>query len=58
MPGILFFDEVKFTGFATYSDSVLDIHEEIDGNFEYLIEKSVDKKGYDQLEILEVYEVE
>ena len=51
-------DDVKFTGFKDYADLVLDIHEEIDGELEYLLKKSVDKKGFDQYEILEVYEVE
>ncbi|MDO6448109.1 DUF669 domain-containing protein [Oceanobacillus profundus] len=52
------YDDVKFTGFADYADTVLDVHEDIDGQMEYLIEKSVDKKGFDQLKIVEVYEVE
>lgn len=52
------YDDVKFTGFADYADLVLDIHEEIDGNFEYVLKKTVDKKGYDQLEIVEVFELD
>lgn len=51
-------DDVKFTSFKDYAELVLDIHEEIDGKFEYLLKKSIDKKGYDQLEIVEVFEVE
>lgn len=51
-------DEVKFTGFADYADLVLDIHEDIDGQFEYLISKETDKNGYDQLKVVEVFEVE
>lgn len=51
-------DDVKFTGFADYADLILDIHEDIDGKFEYLLEKSTDKKGYDRYKIVEVYEVE
>lgn len=51
-------DDVKFTSFKDYADLVLDIHEDIDGQFEYLIEKSTDKNGYDKLEIVEVFEVE
>ncbi|MYL57386.1 DUF669 domain-containing protein [Virgibacillus halodenitrificans] len=51
-------DDVKFTGFQDYADLVLDVHEDIDGQFEYLLEKSVDKKGYDQYKIEEVFEVE
>jgi hypothetical protein len=51
-------DDVKFTGFKDYADLILDIHEEIDGQLEYLLEVSTDKKGYKQYEIVEVYEVE
>lgn len=51
-------DDVKFTSFADYADLVLDIHEDIDEQFEYLIRKGTDKKGYTTLEIEEVYEVE
>jgi hypothetical protein len=51
-------DDVKFIGFKDYADLVLDVQEEIDGQFEYLLEKGTDKKGYDTLEIVQVYEVE
>lgn len=51
-------DDVKFTGFADYADLIMDIHEDIDGKFEYLLEKKTDNKGFDQFKILEVYEVE
>lgn len=51
-------EDVKFTGFQDYADLVLDIHEDIDGQFEYLLSKETDKNGYDQFKILEVFEVE
>lgn len=51
-------DDVKFTGFADYAELVMDIHEDIDGKYEYLISKATDKNGYDQLSVEEVYEVE
>lgn len=51
-------EKVKFEGFAKYADLIMDIHEDIDGKFEYLLEKKTDEKGYDQFEILEVYELE
>lgn len=51
-------DDVKFTGFQDYAELVLDIHEDIDGQFEYLLSKETDKNGYDQFKILEVFEVE
>ena len=51
-------DEVEFNGFSDYNDLVLDIFEEIEESFEYLLKKEKDKNGYDQLEIVDVYEVE
>lgn len=51
-------DDVKFTGFEDYADLVLDIHEDIEGKFEYLLKKETDDKGYDQFKIEEVFEVE
>ncbi len=51
-------DDVKFTGFADYADLVLDIHEDIDGQFEYILDKGTNKDGFDTFEILEVFEVE
>ncbi|MCM0627017.1 DUF669 domain-containing protein [Lysinibacillus sp. OL1_EC] len=51
-------DDVKFTGFEDYADLVLDIHEDIEGKFEYLLKKETDDKGYDQFAIEEVFEVE
>lgn len=51
-------DDVKFTSFKDYAELVLDIHEDIDGKFEYLLEKGTNKGGYDTFEIKEVFEVE
>ena len=51
-------DEVKFTSFAEYADLVLDIHEDIDGQFEYLLEKETNKDGFDNFKVVEVFEVE
>lgn len=51
-------DDVKFTSFADYAQLVLDIHEDIDGKFEYLLSKETDKNGFDQFKIVEVFEVE
>lgn len=51
-------EDVKFTSFGEYADLVLDIHEDIDGQFEYLLSKETDKNGFDQFKILEVFEVE
>lgn len=51
-------EDVEFTGFADYAELVMDIHEEIDGKFEYLLSKETDDKGYDQFKIVEIFEVE
>ncbi|MEK4715251.1 DUF669 domain-containing protein [Sporosarcina sp. FSL K6-5500] len=51
-------DEVQFTSFKDYADLVLDIHEDIDGQLEYLLEKETNKDGYDNFKIVEVFEVE
>lgn len=51
-------DDVEFKGFKDYADLVLDIHEDIEGRFEYLLDKSTNKSGYDTFEIAEVFEVE
>lgn len=51
-------DDVKFKSFKDYAELILDIHEDIDGQFEYLLSKITDKKGYDQYDIVEVFEVE
>lgn len=51
-------DDVQFKSFKQYADLVLDIHEDIDGQLEYLLEKKTDKNGFDTFKILEVYEVE
>ncbi|HHY72681.1 MAG TPA: DUF669 domain-containing protein [Bacillus bacterium] len=50
-------DDVEFKGFSDYAELVMDIHEDIDGKFEYLLEKGTNKDGYDTFEILEVFEV-
>lgn len=51
-------DDVEFKTFKQYADLVMDIHEDIDGQFEYLLEKDTNKDGYDTFEIKEVYEVD
>lgn len=51
-------DDVKFTGFADYAALVDEIYEDIEDNFEYVLEKKVDKKGYDQYKILEIFELD
>lgn len=50
--------EVDFNGnYEDYNNMILDIHEEIDGKLEYLLEYGENKKGYATYKILEVYDV-
>lgn len=51
-------DEVAFKGFKQYAQLTMDIHEDIDGKFEYLLVKGTNKGGYDTFEIEEIFEVE
>ncbi|WP_424474819.1 DUF669 domain-containing protein [Oceanobacillus kimchii] len=51
-------DDVKFTGFADYAELIMDIHEDIDGQFEYLLDKGTNDGGFDTHEIKEIFEVE
>lgn len=50
--------EVDFNGdYEDYNNMILDIHEEIDGKLEYLLEYGENKKGYATYQIQEVYDV-
>lgn len=51
-------DDVKFTGFADYANLVDEIFSDIEDSFEYVLEKKIDKKGYDQYKIKEVFELD
>ncbi|WP_255300789.1 hypothetical protein [Bacillus thuringiensis] len=51
-------DNVKSTSFGEYAYLVLDIHEDIDCQFEYLLSKETNNNSFDQFKILEVFEVE
>lgn len=47
-----------FEGYEAYADLLMDIHEDIDGQLEYLLKYDQNKKGYNTFEIQEVYEAE
>lgn len=47
---------LKSNDVDTINDFCMDIHEAIDGQFEYLLDYGVDKKGYNTYTITEVYE--
>lgn len=49
--------DVEFETYKQYSKLLLDIHENIDGKFEYALNYD-EKKGYNTFSILEVFELE
>ena len=49
--------EVTFDDYVQYNDLILDIHEAIKGKLEYCLDYSQTKKGYNQFEITEVFDV-
>lgn len=48
---------VEFETYKQYSELLLDIHENVDGKFEYALNYD-EKKGYNTFSILEVFELE
>lgn len=49
---------VIFDSYKQFNELLLDIHETIDGSFEYAVEYGEDKKGYSTYEIKEVFEAQ
>ncbi|MCI7304086.1 MAG: DUF669 domain-containing protein [Clostridiales Family XIII bacterium] len=49
---------IDFESYAQYAQMLLDIAEEIDGKFEYLIEYGQTKKGFPTFTVKEVFELE
>lgn len=49
--------DVEFEDYCQYAQLLLDIHEAIDGKFEYAVEYG-DNKGFPTFKITEVYELE
>lgn len=50
--------DVRFEDYAQFNEMLLDIHEVIDGKFEYALIYGEDKKGYSTYEIKVVFEAE
>lgn len=48
--------EIEFEGYTHFADLVLDVAEEVDGNFEYMVE--YDPEAFNTITIKEVFEVE
>ena len=50
-------DDIKIMPLKDYNQLMMDIHEAIEGKFEYGLAYGEDKKGYQTYEITDVYEV-
>lgn len=50
--------DVDFESYNQYAKLLMDIHEEIDNNFEYALKYGKNDKGYNTFEIEEVFELE
>ncbi len=50
--------DVEFKSYSQYGQLLMDIHEAIDGELEYLLKYSEGKKGFSNYEIVDVYDVE
>ena len=48
----------KFTSYEALNDTILDVHEAINGKQEFALKYSENKKGYKQFEITEVFDVD
>ncbi len=51
-------EDVEFKNYSQYNDLLMDIYEAVDGQFEYLLEYTQNKKGFPIYKIKESYEVE
>ena len=49
---------VEFTSYSQYANLLMDVFERIDGNFEYVLDYSQNKKGFDTYTIEEAFELE
>ena len=50
--------DIEFKSYSQYGQLLMDIHEAIDGELEYLLKYSEGKKGFSTYEITDVWEVE
>ena len=50
--------DVEFRSYSQYGQLLMDIHEAIDGELEYLLKYSEGKKDFSNYEIVDVYDVE
>lgn len=48
----------KFTGYGALNDTILDVHEAINGKLEFELDYSQDKKGYKHFTITDTFDVD
>ena len=49
--------DVKFESYSQYADLIMDVHEAINGQLEYVLDYGEGKNGFNTYEITEIYEV-
>lgn len=50
--------EIEFKNYSQYGQLLMDVHEAIDGKYEYALDYGQNNKGFDTFEIVEIYELE
>jgi len=50
--------EIEFKNYSQYGQLLMDVHEAIDGKYEYALDYGQNNKGFNTFEIVEVYELE
>ena len=50
--------EIEFKNYSQYGQLLMDVHEAIDGKYEYALVYGQNNKGFNTFEIVEVYELE
>ncbi len=50
--------EIEFKNYSQYGQLLMDVHEAIDGKYEYALDYGQNNKGFNTFEILEIYELE
>jgi len=50
--------EIKFENYSQYGQLLMDVHEAIDGKYEYALKYGENNKGFKTFEITEIFELE
>lgn len=49
--------DIQFLGFRDYANLILDVHEFIDGKFEYVLDYGKNDKGFNTYDITDIFDV-